>query len=93
VPEVFFDHPDRQIYPIPGAPQKNIFFQNHGQTMDVESDYKEEVIMGIQNKNQNVEVQNNYYEELMYEKKKNNELMQEITVLQNSLKNVFFFNL
>lgn len=91
VPEVFFDHPDRQIYPIPGAPQNTIFFKNSKQNFLDIGEFKEENVMNLRSKAQSVEVQHNYYNELMYEKKKNNELLQEITVLQNSLKNVNFY--
>lgn len=90
IPEVFFDHPDREVNPIPSAPQKSIFFRS------TEAEYKQQVkLNGFANPGpprREAELVTkkgkNFYEELIFEKKKSNELMREIGILQNSVKNV-----
>lgn len=91
IPEVFFSHPDREVNPIPSAPQKTIFFKN------TDSNFTQEVQVnmfenaGLPNTNELVQMggkSKSYYEEFMIEKKRSMELMREIEVLQNSMKNV-----
>ena len=89
IPDIFFEYPDRELNPIPSAPQKTIFYKNSNLSEEPRIEIQEQPRM-TKTLVTSVNTDVNHQNELMFARNKINELMKEIQILQNSMKKVYF---